>query len=119
MADIEKKAYEAYPIHPSPVEAQITIKKGEDTHIDLRKGYTQALIEYESLPKIHGWLVRSENGNLILCSEKPEFVKYCPTDNSGWWYCNGIKCMLPQYSYPELMRPEDGSVEVELLIRKI
>lgn len=113
MTDIEKKALEAYPIHPSPGEAQIIIKKGEDTHIDLRKGYTQALIEYESLPKIRGWVAVNRYG----CSPRTYFYPTKPKRQDGYWTegRNVTNLAVPNWNG----KFEDEPVEVELLIRKV
>lgn len=103
--DANKKALEAYPIHPSPVDIQITLKKGEDTHIDLRKGYTQAVIEYESLPKISGWVARDKDGALILYSARPK------RERTGFWRGNKIK-RLDDNAYKITWESEPRRVEL-------
>lgn len=112
MTDIEKKAYETYPIHPSPTDVQITLKKGEDTHIDLRKGYTQAVIEYESLPKISGWVARDRNGALMF------HISY-PVREDGWFSSlNGRIAIHDDERYSDITW-ESEPVEVELLVRRV
>lgn len=109
MTDIEKKAYEAYP------------KFGDDAkdlamgQVRERNGYIAACKEYESLPKIHGWVARDKNGELNLFPGEPYRAegRYLRC-----WYNDGGFCRIDSKLFPEITWKSEP-VEVELLIRKV
>ena len=77
-----------------------------------RQGYIKACEEYESLPKIHGWVARDMNGDVNL------FVM--PPDREVGYWSSFDKYNVPisEEIFPNL-KWEDAPVEVELLIYKI
>jgi len=111
MTDIEKKAYEAYPRLTGC--DSIT----ESSQEERREGYIKCAEEYESLPKIHGWVARDSvednfiGTGLILHHSKPTRV-------GGEWSSQTIWAHLPSKLFPEITW-ESEPVEVELLIRKV
>lgn len=113
MEDIKKKAYEAYPKEGGKAYHSEFGTIEFDRNAELREGYIKCAEEYESLPKIHGWVARHKNGELCLFSNKPEYKL-----NIGWvdehqhWRVIDYK-LLPEVTY------KDSPIEVELLIRKV
>lgn len=104
MTTIEERARKVYPEnHPCDYEC--------------REGFRKACEEYESLPKIRGWVARDsvEDGfcgtGLILHDSKP-------TRTRGEWSSMTIAMHLPSKMFPEITW-ESEPVEVELLIRKV
>lgn len=117
MTDIEKKAYEKYPEikkEDYPRKDFIRVKVRRD---ELRQAYIKCAEEYESLPKIHGWVARDSvedafiGTGLILHHSKP-------TRTGGEWSSLTIAMHLPSKMFPEITW-ESEPVEVELLIRKV
>lgn len=113
MATIEEKAYKVYPVDED-VEYD---KYGNSEKVDLnekrRKGYIKCAEEYESLPKIRGWVARHKNGELCLFSNKPEYKLAL-----GWVDEHQHWRVINRKLFPEITI-ESEPVEVELLIRKV
>ena len=107
--EIEKKAYEAYP------------KFGDDAkdlamgQVRERNGYIKCAEEYESLPKIHGFVARNKKPNELI------FVpgKEAPVRMATYWFAGFTwgYAVIPDIC-PEITW-ESEPVEVELLIRKV
>lgn len=72
--------------------------------------YEQAAEEYESLPKIPGWIARDKDGCLCMHFEKPQ--------NNGIEYLSNCYQILDTNQYPNVTW-ESGPLEIELLIRKV
>ena len=109
MTDIEKKAYEKYPrwMDNNPDESC-------DLNEDKRNAYIEACMEYESLPKVRGWVARDKYGSLNLFGDKPtrfEDDTFGNIKGSGMIFLNDE--LLPEVTW------ESEPVEVELLIRKV
>jgi len=102
--EIEKKALEIYP------------HEGLYDNIKLREGYSRAMSDIMSLPKIKGWVAREDiflrKGRLLLFGEKPV------ADDSYGWKHDSFYTELDSSLYPDL-KWEDGPKEVELIINKI
>ena len=109
MTDIEKKAWETYPNDNGFVP---TLNQGFK-----REGYIKCAEEYESLPKIRGWVARDKNGSLNLHAFPPKRVYL------GIWCCNPLDLNQDNIRLDDKILPEitweSEPVEVELLIRKI
>ena len=76
--------------------------------------YERTKKEYESLPKIHGWVARDKYGSLNLFGDKPtrfEDDTFGNIKGSGMIFLNDE--LLPEVTW------ESEPVEVELLIRKV
>ena len=82
---------------------------------------TKALIDFNSLPKIKGWVARDRNGALHFHKDKPHREYDCA------WYTDWKRHPEPeifhlrlpkQMDFPEL-KWEDEPIEVELLIKKV
>ena len=116
---IEEKELKAYPIDMDYVEDGF----GHEGYVDLnrnkRGGYIKACEEYESLPKIHGWVARDglERVNeLCVYNEKP--IRPSEDSLAIWRTTGGGVLRLPKEMFPEIIW-ESEPVEVELLIRKV
>ena len=111
MTDIEKKAYEKYPsVLGFPIDEQV------DLNEEARNAYIKSCEEYESLPKIHGWIAKDDslyNPSLCVHLEKP--VKDLAFH---YWDSKGKCVCIDKKLFPEITW-ESEPVEVELLIRKI
>ena len=107
--EIEQKALEVYPVINDCLNSTIDINQKS------RDGYIKALLEVESLPKVHGWIARDKDGLLGFYSDKPEKL-----DKRAWWFVPGCysALALPPESYPEITW-ESEPFEVELIIRKL
>lgn len=73
--------------------------------------------EYESLPKIHGWVARQPEGDLWLFAEPP----YYNSDFGSWVTAIGGERPLDNIDttlFKELQYYHEP-IEVELLIRKV
>ena len=78
-----------------------------------RRGYIKCAEEYESLPKIRGWVATNLGG-------VPQFFLGKPYRDMEFevWKNMGEEISLPYNSFPEITW-ESEPVEVELLIRKV
>ena len=111
MTDIEKRAYEAYPeLDNTRFDMAL-----QNSYINSsRQGYIKACEEYESLPKVRGWVARDKYGSLNLFGDKPtrfEDDTFGNIKGSGMIFLNDE--LLPEVTW------ESEPVEVELLIRKV
>ena len=108
---ILQKALEVYP----PKYEQEDFDETWDMNEQCREPYIKALLEVESLPKVHGWISRDKDGLLGFYSDKPKRF-----DDKAWWCDPGCytALALPPESYPEITW-ESEPLEVELLIRRI
>ena len=86
-----------------------------DINEKYREPYIKALLEVESLPKVHGWIARDKDGLLGFYSDKPQRF-----DDKAWWCDPGCYTALALHpdSYPEITW-ESEPLEVELIIRKL
>jgi len=101
--EINKKAYEKYPI--------LTRGHGIDLNYGKREMYIEFLQEISALPTIKGWVARDKNGNVFFYSHR-----WKPTREERDW--NGFGMLLEGNYFPDL-RWEDEPIEVELpIIRK-
>lgn len=104
MVTIEERARKAYPEnHPCDYEC--------------RDGFRKACEEYESLPKIRGWVARDEDGEVAFFygdNNKPIRNEFGVWRNAADEYIH-----LDSWSFPEIERTHNEPVEVELLIRKV
>jgi hypothetical protein len=111
MTDIEKKAWETYPNDNGFIP---TLNQGFK-----REGYIKCAEEYESLPKIHGWIARNKD----ICGDKLSFFTQIPQRGTRSWVEPDTMDGLPYEDTPKELFPEvtweSEPVEVELLIRKI
>lgn len=93
----------------------ITDKEANEIAIELGKRKGQIILEYESLPKIHGWVARDGDDKKRLClfTEPPVRIEdmWLPEEDR-------IYLFLDNSLFPEITW-ESEPVEVELLIRKI
>lgn len=107
--EIEQKALEVYPVINDCLNSTIDINKKS------REGYIKALLEVESLSKVHGWIARDKDGLLGFYSDKPQRF-----DDKAWWCDPGCytALALPPESYPEITW-ESEPLEVELILRKL
>ena len=102
MTDIEKKAYEKYPI--------LTRGHGIDLNYGKREMYIEFLQEISALPTIKGWVAREPYGEIVVFSDKPTY------DDEGW--IGPVLAYRGKDEFPDL-RWEDEPIEVELpIIRK-
>lgn len=70
--------------------------------------------EYESLPKVRGWVARFADGSLGISKEKPFYY-----EADGKTYISGYETVFIDKSlFPEL-HWLDEPVEVELLVRRV
>lgn len=108
---ILQKALEVYP----PEYEQEDFDETWDMNEQYREPYIKALLEVESLPKVHGWIARDKDGLLGFYSDKPQRF-----DDKAWWCDPGCytALALPPESYPEITW-ESEPIEVELIIRKL
>ena len=106
---IEQRALEVYPVINDCLNSTIDINQKS------RDGYIKALQEFESLPKVHGWVARDRDGLLGFYSDKPQRF-----DDRSWWCDPGCytALALPPESYPEITW-DSNPIEVELIIRKL
>jgi len=105
--EINKKAYEKYPI--------LTRGHGIDLNYGKREMYIEFLQEISALPTIKGWVARDGDGTLYLYIRPPYRDK-----NYDWWHpiAGRDKLAIDISLFPEL-RYEDEPIEVELpIIRK-
>lgn len=115
MTDIEKKAYEAYPINNS-LNTYFGNEK-IDYNAERREGYIKCVKEYESLPKISGWVARDIDGHLqLFTGGKPHQEHNLFWDNSGKRgnYVLSL-CNIENEVFPEITW-ESEPRKVELLI---
>lgn len=104
MTDIEKRAFEAYPLDGMPMKEQQ----------DKREGYIKCAEEYESLQKIHGWIARDGAFRwLCLYYEKPDRCDRQWRDKNEAGYIDLDPELFPEITW------RSEPVEVEFLIRKI
>jgi len=101
--EIEKKAYEAYPISNGPDEEFQEAK---------RDAYIQALTKIEKLPKIKGWVARDKNGSLYV------FHDIYPRRLEDEWVGKGASSYIGEKLLPDITWESDP-VEIELLIRRV
>lgn len=106
--EIEQKALEVYPFNRN-------IYFGGDNNEDKRGGYIKALTEIKSLPKIKGWVARDGEGYLTICGTLPKRAKN-DEGNLIWDAFSSLD--VDTNIFPDL-KPEDGPIEVELIIRKV
>jgi len=93
------------------------MNKTENRSIDAIRGEAMHEIadRYESLPKIHGWVARDEDGRLCMYGDKPfRDIFY----GNKTWFVERDLWELPKELFPEITW-ESEPVEVELLIRKV
>ena len=118
--EIEKKADNAF-----PSSDKLGLVVSETTKLR-REGYIKCAEEYESLPKIHGWVAR-DMGPLNALDLNIGKLKLWPKvpirNNVGCFWMpnfpqNAAIMDLPEETMPELAW-ESEPVEVELLIRKV
>ena len=87
----------------------------DDSFSKERYGYIKACEEYESLPKIHGWVARNKEPDELIFAPGDEK----PIRMATYWFCGFtwsyvvIKDIFPKITW------ESEPVEVELLIRKV
>lgn len=121
--EIEKKAFEAYPKpircdYPNDDDLGNAIVRSIQ-----RDGYIKALTEFDSLPKIHGWVARDEDDMLHYFDEKPQRYnkRGVFTLLPGIWsideYGSNRRAMKNEI-FPEITWDSEP-VEVELIIRTI
>lgn len=140
---IKKKAYEVYPKQSSISEGHGVIPADHESHLlgdaneDKREGYIKGFIdaqneislnsfydgrkvaeqEYESLPKIKGWVARDKAGRLGLYDQCPQ------KDNSKHGIWEIAKTWIGRFDLsrikPDIECGTDEPIEVELLIRKV
>lgn len=101
MTDIEKRALKVYP------EGWTNDKK--------REGYIKCAEEYESIPKVRGWVARDEDKTLNVFLDD-----YCPDRGECVWL-GERKIRLERKGtkvFSEITW-ESEPVEVELLVRRV
>jgi len=106
--EIEKKAYEVYPERKMFIPQDPYPPMEIDTNAHRREGYIKALTEIESLPKIHGWVARDDDGELGLFPAEPA------RDLGMWGFYP--KFVLEPTVFPEVTWKSEP-IKVELLIR--
>lgn len=109
MTDIEKKAFEAYP-RLTGCDAITLSSQGER-----RMGYIKCANEYESLPKIHGWVARDKANDLYF------FPHDCKPHRTDGIFCSEVSediLHIDNSMFPEV-NWQTEPIEVELLIRKV
>lgn len=77
------------------------------------RGRKECAEEYESLPKVHGWVARDHSGI-------PKIHEYKPyrNENCGIWDNIDAKIVIPRSLFPEITW-ESEPIEVELLVRRV
>ena len=115
MDTIEERAFKTYPIVKRLLPSGMLL----DINSSRRIGYIKACEEYESLPKIHGWVARDgeENNNTLWFHyRRPHFT----TDNEpNWWASDDRAFQIFEDSLFKDVTFGNSPVEVELLIRKV
>lgn len=117
--EIEKKAYEVYPIvltgtEYGPYAGQYDHDKNEDK----REAYIKGLTEQLNYPKIKGWVARDGNRRLTLFENKPKFKKGVGLTPDYWTITSGSARQLFGDIMPEV-NVSNSPIEVELSIKKI
>jgi hypothetical protein len=69
--------------------------------------------EYESIPKIRGWVTRDKEGTCVIYKVKPR--RY----NDEMWCSAGDGCIVIDLDIFKDLKWEDDPIEVELMIRKV
>lgn len=108
MTDIEKKAYEAF-----PDDGCVNSGLFNQQQAERREGYIKCAEEYESLPKIRGWVARDHSGIIKIHECKPY-----KNENCGIWDNMDTRIIITRSLFQEITW-ESEPVEVELLIRKV
>lgn len=120
MMTIEERAFKAYPIDEEFRKGFEELKENgvhnicvDDSFSKERYAYIKACKEYESLPKIHGWVARDKSGDLDLYGDIPSRVngQFIADSGSG-------RMFLDNDLFPDLTWADEPR-EVELLIRKV
>jgi hypothetical protein len=113
MTDNETKAFIAYPKNKLTAVEAINRAK--------RDGYIKALEEYESHPKVHGWVARDMDGELnFFGSELGDGAPRYNGDLGLWGNATDNKINISRESGPfGDLNYYDEPVEVELLIRRV
>jgi len=89
----------------------MTDKEVNEIVVELGKRQGQIILDYESLPKIHGWMARDPDG-LWFYYRKPE------RDEEGYLLNWPGRFIEIDDVMPEI-KETDEPVRVELLIRKV
>lgn len=116
MTDIEKKAFEAYPEKLYDFDG-----KTYDENEKPRNGYIKCAKEYESLPKVRGWVARDMDGELnFFGSELGDGSPIYNGDLGVWGNATDNKINISRESGPfGDLNYYDDPVEVELLVRRV
>lgn len=103
--EMNRKAVEAY-----PNIAEQAIERNA-----FRKGYKECYKEIESLPKLRGWVTKTDDGVTLFhtTSAKPEKGEMCWFGNEGDTIIDTENNLFPELTF------NDEPIEVELLIRKV
>lgn len=128
MMTIEERAFKAYPIDEEFRKGFEELKENgvhnicvDDSFSKERYAYIKACEEYESLPKIRGWVARDKNGAVFFHREKPHRELDCV------WRTAWVMHPRPELDHLRLpnaldiqeLNWESEPIEVELLIRKV
>lgn len=134
--EIIKKAYDIYPEDMGWWFDHTGYAEKTDLNAERREGYIKAFNdaqneislnsfydgrkcaeqEYESLPKIRGWVARDKDGCLNFFHSTP--LCLAPLRGEVSWVLPPNPMALNETDFPNL-RWEDKPIEVELLIQKI
>ena len=113
---INAKAFEAYPnLTKEECGGRKSMNNANAIQSIKRQAYIKAIQESETLPKIKGWVTKTNEGDTVFhtTTAKPEKGETCWFGNEGDAIIDTESHLFPELTF------NDEPIEVELIIRQI